>query len=38
LFNKLKTMRKKPPIITLEPHEEEHLWPSLEYLEKIWPW
>ena len=38
LFNKLITIRKKPPIITLEPHKEEHLWPSLEYLEKIWPW
>jgi sugar phosphate isomerase/epimerase len=38
LFKKLITIRKKPPIITLEPHREEHLWPSLEYLEKIWPW
>ncbi len=33
-----KLVRKKPPIITLEPHREEHLWPSLEYLERIWPW
>jgi sugar phosphate isomerase/epimerase len=37
-FEKLKTVRKKPPIITLEPHREEHLWASLEYLEGIWPW
>ncbi|MBU4427513.1 MAG: sugar phosphate isomerase/epimerase [Proteobacteria bacterium] len=37
-FKKLVTMRKKPPIITLEPHREEHLWPSFEYLERIWPW
>jgi len=26
------------PVITLEPHKEEELWPSLEYLETIWPW
>ena len=26
------------PIITLEPHREEDLWPSLEYLAKVWPW
>jgi sugar phosphate isomerase/epimerase len=38
LFKKLRTIRKKPPIITLEPHREEHLWPSFEYLENIWPW
>ncbi|OPX37931.1 MAG: hypothetical protein B1H12_03720 [Desulfobacteraceae bacterium 4484_190.2] len=37
-FKKLITVRKKPPIITLEPHREEHLWPSLEYLERVWPW
>ncbi|UCG05253.1 MAG: sugar phosphate isomerase/epimerase [Desulfobacterales bacterium] len=38
LFDFLKSKRSKPPIITLEPHEEEAFWPSLEYLEKIWPW
>ena len=26
------------PIITLEPHREEDLWPSLDYLAKVWPW
>jgi sugar phosphate isomerase/epimerase len=26
------------PIITLEPHREEDLWPSLEYLASVWPW
>jgi len=26
------------PIITLEPHQEEDLWPSLDYLTTIWPW
>jgi hypothetical protein len=25
-------------MITLEPHREEDLWPSLEYLAKLWPW
>ena len=38
LFNMLKAVRRQPPIITLEPHREEALWPSLEYLEAIWPW
>ena len=27
-----------PPVITLEPHQEDSLEPSLAYLEKIWPW
>jgi len=26
------------PIITLEPHQEEDLWPSLDYLARVWPW
>lgn len=26
------------PVVTLEPHREEDLWPGLEYLERIWPW
>jgi sugar phosphate isomerase/epimerase len=34
----LKTKRSKPPIITLEPHEEDAFWPSVDYLQKIWPW
>lgn len=38
LFDYLRAERKKPPVITLEPHQEEDLWPSVEYLEKIWPW
>ena len=33
-----KNLSLKQPVITLEPHHEDHLWPSLEYLEKIWPW
>jgi len=38
LFNHLKLNNKYPPIITLEPHQEEDLSPSLAYLAKIWPW
>jgi sugar phosphate isomerase/epimerase len=26
------------PLITLEPHQEGSLTPSLEYLAKVWPW
>lgn len=38
LFENLRAMKKDPPLITLEPHREEDLQPSIEYLEKIWPW
>ena len=38
LFRNLKAIKKDPPIITLEPHREEDFQPSIEYLEKIWPW
>ena len=38
LFDYLKAEKKEPPVITLEPHREEDLWPSVAYLEKIWPW
>lgn len=38
LFKYLRNRRMDPPIITLEPHREEDLWPSLQYLENIWPW
>lgn len=38
LLGQLKAIREAPPVITLEPHKEEDLLPSLEYLEKIWPW
>jgi sugar phosphate isomerase/epimerase len=37
-FEQIKAVRREPPIITLEPHTEEDLWPSFEYLEKVWPW
>jgi len=38
LFEYLAAIRQEPPVITLEPHTEEAFLPSLEYLEKIWPW
>jgi sugar phosphate isomerase/epimerase len=38
LFHALRKIRETPPPITLEPHREKDLSPSLEYLEKIWPW
>lgn len=38
LFKYLKGRKSDPPIITIEPHREEDVWPSLEYLERFWPW
>ena len=38
LFTQLIAYMKDPPVITLEPHKEQDLWPGLKYLEKIWPW
>jgi sugar phosphate isomerase/epimerase len=38
LFKLLSSRINERPIITLEPHKEQDLWPSLEYLRKIWPW
>ena len=37
-FEQTKEILDKPPVVTLEPHQEPDLWQSLEYLEKIWPW
>ena len=30
--------RDRQPMVTLEPHQEGSLAPSLEYLSQIWPW
>lgn len=30
--------RDRQPLVTLEPHQEGSLGPSLEYLSRIWPW
>jgi sugar phosphate isomerase/epimerase len=38
LFQRLISIRESPPIVTLEPHREEDLWPSFDYLEGVWPW
>jgi sugar phosphate isomerase/epimerase len=38
LFQRLVAVCPTPPVITLEPHEEDALEPSLSYLENIWPW
>jgi len=37
IFVLLKHLNDRP-IITIEPHKEQDLAPSLQYLEKIWPW
>jgi sugar phosphate isomerase/epimerase len=38
LFRELHSLSIRPLAVTLEPHREEDLNPSLEYLEPIWPW
>lgn len=38
LFKDLNSMEIHPLAVTLEPHREEDLAPSLEYLAPIWPW
>jgi sugar phosphate isomerase/epimerase len=38
LFRTLKATITKAPVLTLEPHKENDLWPSIEYLERNWPW
>lgn len=30
--------RRPAPLVTLEPHQENSLQPSLEYLAELWPW
>lgn len=38
LFSLLDRRKQKPVAVTIEPHREQDLYPSLEYLKKIWPW
>jgi len=38
LFKYLKKNMSISPIVTLEPHEEKDLWPSMEYLAQEWLW
>ncbi|EFK06783.1 AP endonuclease, family 2 [delta proteobacterium NaphS2] len=38
LFRELHSLSIRPIAVTLEPHREEDLNPSLEYLTTVWPW
>lgn len=38
LFREMKRLLPAPPRITLEPHREEDVLPSLRFLERVWPW
>lgn len=38
LFRQLRSLETPPLAITLEPHEEAALWPSLKHIEALWPW
>lgn len=38
LFDYLKAPKTNAPVVTLEPHRKEDLWPSLVRLEKLWRW
>ena len=38
VFQRLADLCPTPPVITLEPHDENALEPSLDFLETIWPW
>ena len=38
LFASVKQLKIKPMAVTIEPHKEQDLLPSLKYLEKVWPW
>ena len=37
-FSWLRDHKVRPRIVTLEPHQEEALWPSLTALAELWPW
>jgi sugar phosphate isomerase/epimerase len=37
-FQEMKKHFPSPPLITLEPHREEDVGPSLRFLERCWPW
>lgn len=38
LFAYLKAERTQPPVMTLEAHQTDDVWESLECLERLWPW
>ncbi len=37
-FAQLRREVSMPPLITLEPHREEDVFPSLQFLNREWPW
>lgn len=37
-LRQVKATKPSPPLVTIEPHREEDLMPSLVHLEKVWPW
>jgi sugar phosphate isomerase/epimerase len=37
-FRLLRKIVTSPPVVTLEPHREEEVRPSIEFLEQVWPW
>jgi sugar phosphate isomerase/epimerase len=37
-FHVLRKAVAGPPVVTLEPHRKEEVWPSLEFLAEEWPW
>jgi sugar phosphate isomerase/epimerase len=38
LLRRLAAEKERPPVITLEPHQEEALREGVDYLERLWPW
>ena len=38
LLRRVDTLASAPPVVTLEPHREEDLGVSIEYLNNNWPW
>ena len=38
LFDYLKAECTNPPVLTLEVHRPDDVWPSLSGLERLWPW
>lgn len=38
IFEYLKTLKKDPPVVTIEPHSKDDLWPCFKYLESNCIW
>jgi sugar phosphate isomerase/epimerase len=37
-LRQVRAAKTSAPLVTIEPHREEDLMPSLAHLEKVWPW